>query len=93
MDIKQTSKAYYKLTMKLKALENARKEMGDQIKTMMGKQGLEKLETRDGTFTVYNSQKWTFSEKVEALKEKEKKNGTAEVIINTSMRFTPKELL
>ncbi len=86
---------YAKLDAEIKALELKKEQLRPHIVKMMVDQGVEKLDTGLGKFSVTMLKKWSYSEKVEemadqlkAQKAKEESTGEASYEETPSLRFT-----
>jgi hypothetical protein len=95
-EFKKLSKMFAKVAAKESAIKAEKEELATQMKAALKGLGVDKVETTEGTFTMYKTTKWMFSEKVgakeaevEALKAVEKETGIATANFTESMRFTP----
>lgn len=96
VDSKKTS--YEKLANTLeqiKTLENLAKEYRIECLEDMTKNGIDKMATSIGTFTIFSTTSWKFSQavknaesKLKVLKEKEKETGKAKAEQTQSVKFT-----
>lgn len=79
---------YASLKAEAKRIEKRMEELNPGIKEIMNANGMDKITTEFGSFTLSNRTTWKYSEAVTSLQEKEKANGTAKKLISTSLLFT-----
>lgn len=91
MDIKDVLRRYADIKLQIKALEDEAEEMKPQIVEYMAKEGVDKLPTSAGNFTVSETSRWKFSPAVEKLQEEEKQKGIAKKVVITMLKFTAKK--
>lgn len=90
---------YAILDAEIKALESKKDELKSQIIKDLVNQGVEKIETTIGKFTVSKLKKWTYpqyvteaNEQYKALKAKAESTGEASYVEDESLRYTPIKL-
>lgn len=88
-DIKSKLKRYAELKVKMKEMEAEIEELNPEIKAYVIGEGVDKLPTNLGTFSVESRGTWEYSPAVEKLKEEEKAKGVAKKVITTSLKFLP----
>jgi H2-forming N5,N10-methylenetetrahydromethanopterin dehydrogenase-like enzyme len=88
---------YNDIVRQIRMLESTLDELRPQVLGHLEKQGLDTLQTAFGTFTVMQSVKYIFSERVKqyevelkTLKDNEKEEGIAQREESRVLRFTPK---
>jgi len=87
---KELLEKYSNLKTSQKAIEIELKEISPIIMGMMEGEGVDKLESDFGTFTIANKTTYTYSEKVTKLQEEEKANGTAKIKMSPYVLFKNK---
>lgn len=89
MNIQEILARYAQLKIQERALTAEIEELNPQIKEHLLSQGIDKLPTTLGTFTVSETSRWKYSSAVEKLQELEKATGIAIKVGSTTLRFTP----
>lgn len=89
MNIQEILKRYAELKIQERALTAELEELNPQIKEHLLSQGIDKLPTSAGTFTLSEMARWKYSSAVEKLQEQEKATGAATKVVSTTLRFTP----
>ncbi len=80
-------KEYAELKVTISLAEQRLEELKPVIIEEMRKIDIDKIEMAEGNFTIVPRTTWEFSKAVDALKEKEKANGTAKVKTSTTLMF------
>lgn len=88
MKIEDALRRYAELKTQAKAIEAELEEINPIIKEHMLSQGIDKMPTNIGTFTVSETSRWKFSKAVETLQEEEKRKGIAQKVVITMLKFT-----
>ena len=101
MEIKETLKRYADLKVQEKSIKAEMEELNPLIKEHLSAEGVDKLPTTLGTFSLVPKAVWKYSpavekleKEVDKLKEKEKADGTAQSDARYDLMFkaiTPTE--
>lgn len=92
VEIKDVLRAYAEKKAKVKQIEADLEEMKPLIIEHLAQQGVDKLPTSLGTFTVSERSTWKYSPAVEKLQEEEKQRGIATKKVSTTLTFNePKD--
>lgn len=96
IDLKKLAIDYAEIERQLAILKLQKEGVQAEIKDGMKQAGANKVETNQGTFTIYPKTTWEYSENhkimenaIKAQEEKEKKDGIAKAITTEAFRFTP----
>lgn len=81
-------KKYAEYKTLAKDLEVKMEELKPEIIAFLEEQGVDKLPTNLGTFTISPFTTWKYSEAVKELQETEKATGIAKKVVSNSLRFT-----
>ena len=84
-------KRYIQLKQKIKLAEMEIETLSPEIKDHLVTQGIEKLPTDLGTFSVGRKTTWKYSDDVEKLQDKEKAEGIAKPNVSEFLKFTFKK--
>lgn len=98
MTNKESLQRYLELTNQIQVLEEEKSTLGESIFNELKTDGLDKLQSEFGTFSLVKTAKYTFSEAVKALedhlkkaKEEEKEKNIALVEEKETLRFQAKK--
>ena len=81
-------KQYAELKIEEKRITDLLESLKPEIKEYIEGQGVDKLPTSLGTFTLGARTTWKYSPAVEALQKEEKATGIAKQVVTTSLIFT-----
>jgi hypothetical protein len=87
--IEDVLRSYAELKEAEKKIAASLEEIKPRIKEHLAKEGVDKLPTTVGTFTLSERATWKYSEAVDKLKQKEEATGVAKKVVSTSLIFTP----
>src|SRR5436190_12564799 len=79
---------YAELKSEEKVIADELARLQPLIKEAMNANGVDKVNTDFGAFTISSRSIWKYSPAVADLQEKEKANGTAKQLVSSSLRFT-----
>ncbi len=88
-DIAGKLKRYAELKIRAKGIDDELEEIKPFIKEHMMGEGIDKLPTSAGVFSVSEKTTWKYSKEVEKLQKSEKANGTAQALKSVVLKFTP----
>ena len=86
-EIKEKLKRYAELKVQEKAISTELDEIKPFIKEHMMSEGVDKLPTSMGNFTISEKTTWKYSKAVETLQKAEKANGTASAVKSVILTF------
>lgn len=81
-------KKYAQLKSEEKRIEKEIEELKPEIKEYIEAQGVDKIPTTLGTFSLTSKSTWKYSPAVENLQKEEKAKGIAKQVVSTSLMFT-----
>lgn len=87
--IKKMLARYAELKIQSKKITEEIEELNPHIKEYILKEGVDKLPTTMGTFSVESRSTWKYSPAVEKLQDEEKAKGIAKQVTTTSLKFLP----
>lgn len=87
IDIPEKLKRYAELKVQEKAITAELDEIKPFIKEHMMSEGVDKLPTSLGNFTISEKVTWKYSKAVETLQKAEKANGTASEVKSVILTF------
>ena len=85
--IEEKLKKYAELKIMAKALDEQMEELKPSIREHMMSQGIDKLPTSVGTFTLGERTTWKYSKNVENLQKQEKADGTAQAVKSVVLTY------
>lgn len=85
--IEENLKKYAELKIMAKSLDKQMEELKPSIREHMMSQGIDKLPTSVGTFTIGERTTWKYSKAVLDLQKQEKADGTASAVKSVVLTF------
>lgn len=85
--IEEKLKKYAELKIMAKALDEQMEELKPSIREHMMSQGIDKLPTTIGTFTLGERTTWKYSKAVDTLQKQEKADGTAQAVKSVVLTY------
>ena len=85
--IEEKLKKYAELKIMAKALDEQMEELKPSIREHMMSQGIDKLPTTVGTFTLGERTTWKYSKAVDNLQKQEKADGTAQAVKSVVLTY------
>lgn len=84
-------KRYAELKAQQKSIEEEIDALGPEIKDHLVVQGIDKLPTSLGIFSIASKSTWKYTEAVEKLQAEEKAKGIARQVVTNYLRFSIKK--
>lgn len=89
VDLKNLSAEYAELVLAENVLTARKEELKAKIKEGMTAAGADRIETNQGTFSIFKTTRYEYSPAVKALQEEEKEKGIAKANVSETFKFTP----
>lgn len=88
-DLKEMAKEYAEIVLQENVIAARKEELKAKIKEGMTAAGADRVETNQGTFSIFKTTRYEYSPEVKALQEYEKEKGIAKASVSETFKFTP----